>query len=479
MDEIIQKAKLGNRSSVTLLYNLSQDSVYATSFLLLGNEEKAKKVTSNIFSAIWNGFENSTIQTKKDFANVCIEKAVIECKKIILRNDPKGFQPPKNQNFTVISEKTPSDFNEALSALSTLQKFIFISRVVCKMTPEQIAKIAYVDVSTVKLAISSEKMNFERMGFSLDKAENQIIAKFKELKYQPDDASDVVDAIDNYVTPFEKKALVSKIKIMSGVLTVCIIISVIIIAFMIIGNGDDNTSAGTISKDTSSNTIPQDNWATSVVATDYAVIDIKDYGKISIALDSKTAPITVANFKKLANEGFYEGLKFHRIIEGFMMQGGNDATKNVPEIKGEFYANGVSNNLSHVRGAISMARTDVMDSANSQFFIVHEDSTFLDGKYAAFGYVVDGIEVVDKVCTDSKPTDNNGTIPKDEQPIINSVKIYSVEEFKAMTESSSDSTNESNVSEETSTDNSKLITDNSVISKEEEFSIVTTSEENA
>ena len=156
-----------------------------------------------------------------------------------------------------------------------------------------------------------------------------------------------------------------------------------------------------------------------------ATIEIKDYGTITVALDASAAPETVANFVSLAKSGFYDGLTFHRIIEGFMMQGGapKEGSKSPETIKGEFSANGVDNKLSHTRGAISMARANPYDIASSQFFIVHKDSTFLDGKYAAFGYVTSGIEVVDAVCEAAKPTDDNGSIPKDQQPVIVSVKI--------------------------------------------------------
>lgn len=155
-----------------------------------------------------------------------------------------------------------------------------------------------------------------------------------------------------------------------------------------------------------------------------AVITVRDYGKITVALDAEAAPITVANFVKLAESGFYDGLTFHRIMEGFMMQGGASDTKTADTIKGEFSANGVKNPLSHTRGAISMARNSIsMDSASSQFFIVHEDSTFLDGQYAAFGYVTDGMDVVDAICEGAKPTDDNGTIPLSRQPVIDSVVI--------------------------------------------------------
>ena len=159
----------------------------------------------------------------------------------------------------------------------------------------------------------------------------------------------------------------------------------------------------------------------------FADIEIKDYGTITVKLDGEAAPLTVKNFVSLAKEGFYDGLTFHRIIEGFMMQGGDpEGTGNGGSGKtiiGEFANNGYDNKLSHTRGAISMARSDNYNSASSQFFIVHQDSTSLDGSYAAFGYVTEGIEVVDAVCSDAQPVNSNGLIAAEEQPVITSITI--------------------------------------------------------
>ena len=159
----------------------------------------------------------------------------------------------------------------------------------------------------------------------------------------------------------------------------------------------------------------------------FADIEIEEYGVITVELDYTAAPITVRNFVTLASEGFYDGLTFHRIMDGFMMQGGDPLGTGLggsgKTIIGEFAANGHDNNLSHTKGAVSMARSSANNSASSQFFIVHEDSTFLDGQYAAFGYVTEGMDVVDRVCTEAKPTDKNGTIPADAQPVMTSVKI--------------------------------------------------------
>ena len=158
-----------------------------------------------------------------------------------------------------------------------------------------------------------------------------------------------------------------------------------------------------------------------------ADIVVKDYGTIEVELDPKEAPLTCENFIELANEGFYDNLTFHRIMKGFMIQGGDpngDGTGGSEKtVKGEFSSNGVENSLSHERGVISMARSSDKDSASSQFFICDADDPFLDGDYAAFGKVIKGMDVVDKIADDAKPTDNNGSISKDEQPVIETITI--------------------------------------------------------
>lgn len=159
----------------------------------------------------------------------------------------------------------------------------------------------------------------------------------------------------------------------------------------------------------------------------YVEIAVKDYGTISLELDADSAPITVTNFIHLAKEGFYDGLTFHRIIDGFMMQGGDpngDGTGGSDKtIKGEFSDNGVDNLIQHKRGVISMARSQDMDSASSQFFIMHQDAHSLDGQYAAFGHVTDGMEIVDKICEKTRVLDNNGTVAPEDQPVIESIKV--------------------------------------------------------
>lgn len=159
----------------------------------------------------------------------------------------------------------------------------------------------------------------------------------------------------------------------------------------------------------------------------HAKIVVKNYGTIALELDADVAPITVENFANLVNEGFYNGLTFHRIISGFIIQGGdplgNGTGGSSKTIKGEFASNGVKNSISHVRGTISMARSSMPNSASSQFFIVHKDSTFLDGQYAAFGTVTSGMEVVDKICAETAVEDDNGTVAKNNQPVIEKITM--------------------------------------------------------
>lgn len=133
------------------------------------------------------------------------------------------------------------------------------------------------------------------------------------------------------------------------------------------------------------------------------IIEMENGDEIKLELYPDKAPITVANFEKLVEQGFYDGLTFHRVIEGFMIQGGcpgGDGTGGPDEkIKGEFLANGVPNDLKHTRGVLSMARAAHPDSAGSQFFIMHKDAPHLDGQYAAFGKVTEGMEAVDRIAS--------------------------------------------------------------------------------
>lgn len=175
------------------------------------------------------------------------------------------------------------------------------------------------------------------------------------------------------------------------------------------------------------------NGVPDLTVTHHASIEIENYGTLHVELYGNEAPITVANFVKLAEEGFYDDTTFHRIIDGFMAQGGgydkSGAPKEADTIKGEFEINGVTNRIKHTEGIISMARVGgAPNSASSEFFIVDattaDNSASLDGNYAAFGKVTDGMEIIKQICDEIENTDDNGGVAKENRPVIKSITIH-------------------------------------------------------
>lgn len=192
---------------------------------------------------------------------------------------------------------------------------------------------------------------------------------------------------------------------------------ILCLGVLLTGCGNNNT-----------NNSATENQADLMSGKHHICIDVSNYRTIEVELDADTAPVTVTNFINLANSGFYNGLTFHRVIDGFMIQGGDpngDGTGGSSEkIKGEFKSNGVQNNISHIRGTISMARSSANNSASSQFFIMQKDTPSLDGQYAAFGTVTSGMDIVDKICKDCTDTNQNGVITdKSKQPVISTIRV--------------------------------------------------------
>ncbi len=216
----------------------------------------------------------------------------------------------------------------------------------------------------------------------------------------------------------QARALAKKQKMMSVLIPIAVLAVIVAIAlalgFTVGGWGRTDTA---------------DDGTYTPVATDHAAIEIEGWGTIHLELYGNDAPETVANFKKLAEEGFYNGLTFHRIIDGFMMQGGcpnGDGTGNAGQyIKGEFIANGFNNKILHTAGTLSMARGNSYDSASCQFFITEEDSPHLDGTYAAFGRVTSGMDIVHGICDSANPGYNGAIAPLD-QPVIVSITVHPV-----------------------------------------------------
>ena len=193
------------------------------------------------------------------------------------------------------------------------------------------------------------------------------------------------------------------------------------------GASDSSASTSAATSASASGSCVTSASGTYASGTHHATIEVEGYGTIKLELDADVAPVTVANFAKLAGDGFYNGLTFHRIISGFMVQGGdpngNGTGGSSEKIVGEFSENGHHYSISHVRGTISMARSQAYNSASSQFFIMQADTPSLDGQYAAFGHVTEGMDVVDAMCEAAHPTDNNGTIAVADQPRISSISM--------------------------------------------------------
>ena len=212
-------------------------------------------------------------------------------------------------------------------------------------------------------------------------------------------------------------------KLMRTALVMMLIMAMMVLAAACGGSTEEQTQP----EEPAQTEAPAAEPAEDPIGIHHAEIEIADYGTIKLELDGDTAPVTVQNFMDLANAGFYDGLTFHRIIDGFMIQGGDpngDGTGGSDQnIKGEFALNGVENNISHEKGVISMARAQDPDSGSSQFFITVDDATFLDGQYAAFGHVTEGQDVADKIAADAETLDDNGTVAPENQPVITTIRI--------------------------------------------------------
>jgi len=450
MSNLILSAAKGQRKAMEQLYGANKQKAYYVAKCLLGRNSMATEAAYFAFKTVWSGISAHGITTEEEFTHLVIRKTVDYCKKNIGKSDAKAFRIPHNRNFLIAGDSTIAKDcenigEEVLGKLPALHRFIFVLHTVGDYLPEQIASTFKFDMKTVSIALDAEKTNVERLTRHLEnKSSYEVILENIRDGEDDTDIPDVLDervgtVINNIATPIERKK-----KKQITVIGVSVLIGILLIVGIVLlatrdttgttyTSGDDTTVSDT---DTTADTtvISEPVIDLDETLTYYADIEIADYGTITVKLDHEAAPVTVSNFVNLAQNGFYDGLTFHRIMEDFMMQGGDpngdgtggntDENGNEVNIVGEFTDNGYENSLSHTRGAISMARATDYNSASSQFFIVHEDSSSsLDGQYAVFGYVTEGLDIVDSVCESAEPTDDNGTIAADAQPVITSVTI--------------------------------------------------------
>ena len=461
MTPLIKKARKGSREALTELYCSNKEYVYLLCNLLLCDRKSAEHACVQAFKNGWEYLLGGNIEAEREFTDFVVKKAVNHCKNKITKSESKAFKIPTNKNFSVTpyaKEDVVKDENacvQILVNLPPLQRFIYVLRLVGKWSDEEIAELIHAKPDTVEAALAAEQVNIERIADAI--RQKTGVEEFHALLEAEREESRIPYTVDSAVTvsigaiadPVEARA---KKKMMTvGLVSIVSVILVVVLIFGIVAIVRNSESGEPIDSETESDKGADDDkttepitWLTEVEnPTHYAIMDIADYGQITLALDGSSAPETVENFVTLAEEGFYEGLTFHRIIEGFVMQGGDpngngtggneDENGNEINIRGEFYYNGFENRLSHVRGAISMARAADYNSASSQFFIVHKDNVQkLDRLYAAFGYVIEGMDVVDAICESAEPLDNNGTIAVKEQPVITSVTIYTPEEYEQL-----------------------------------------------
>ena len=447
---IIKNAAMGQGKAMTALYQANKNTLYTIARSLLLEEGQAASAVYGSLRETWSTLKAARLSTPEQFTALATLKLVEQCKKQTLQKNPKALRVPHGRNVALpetlpIKDTFDSETDYILANLPVLHRYVLVLSSLAAMNTMQIANLLQLDLGLVEDMVAAQEDNLRalqaRSAKQYDSSLTELLA-LMALPQAPESMNkaclDAIDAIATAKAPELKKQQTTRIIICAAAIVAAIAIAVL--GIMAVGGldniGNDTEFTGTTGTNTTTgentDTDAEEIPANSAPALDantvyYADIDIADYGKITVKLDQASAPATSANFVNLANQGFYDGLTFHRIMEDFMMQGGcpygNGTGGSEENVVGEFAANGYNNPLSHTRGAIAMARATPYNSASSQFFICHKDVTSLDGQYAVFGYVTEGIEVVDAVCTKAEPTDNNGTILPSQQPVITSITI--------------------------------------------------------
>ena len=378
--------------------------------------------------------EKAAARLEKEAAGKSAEETAVAaaqiCKKLLLKSNAHAFEDIKSTRllseqfaFSEIGDEDEAGcYAYLVSQLSPLHRFLFVLKAEAGLDNEQIAKAMKMKPETVEQELAAAWNTMRRTLDSMEKDKEEPVPMYAVVRARiTDPLSDIALPEQNkpkkaYINPGaaapaapkkKKKPAITAPGRMSKKRKILYITAA---CLFVIGLGLLFAVPALMS--------------TGPV---YADITIENHGTITVQLDPEAAPTTVENFTTLAENGFYDGLTFHRIIEGFMMQGGdpngNGTGGSETKIVGEFAANGYENPISHTRGTISMARGDSYNSASSQFFIMHQDYTGLDGQYAAFGHVTSGMEIVDAICTAAQPIDGNGLIDPAAQPVITSVTI--------------------------------------------------------
>ena len=440
--KLIAKSALGDKKSLDFICEKYGKYVYFFCTTVISDNKKAENAFEKSFKAIFSAIsknpntDNLDEIVKSETAKVC-KSAIFDENNH--ENGAAKMQPfgdkDKISSASAITAEQKNLFVNALKSINANQRIVVLLNLLCDYNTKKIADILKISEDKVQNSLEYGRENIKkqlRMSDSkftkrdiifLMTASTNIV---KEAAAQAKIPDSVDSFLDEIVLSLAKPQKSDKKKAWIVISAVAVFLVAVIVVFVITSN-KSNGSAGATNDSASASNVSATIGESQAKGTHHAEINIKDYGVIKVELNGDVAPITVANFINLANSHFYDGLTFHRIIDGFMMQGGdplgNGTGGSENTIKGEFSQNGVENNLSHTRGAISMARSTDMDSASSQFFIVQSDSTYLDGQYACFGFVTDGMDIVDEICKNAVTTDSNGSVSAENQPVINSITI--------------------------------------------------------
>lgn len=440
--KLIAKAALGDKKSLDFICEKYGKYVYFFCTTVISDNKKAENAFKKSFKAIFSAIsknpntDNLDEIVKSETAKVC-KSAIFDENNH--ENGAAKMQPfgdkDKISSASAITAEQKNLFVNALKSINANQRIVVLLNLLCDYNTKKIADILKISEDKVQNSLEYGRENIKKQLRTSDSkfTKRDIIFLMtasanivKEAAAQAKISDSADSFLDEIVLSLAKPQKSDKKKAWIVISAVAVFLVAVIVVFVITSN-KANGSAGATNDSASASNVSATIGESQAKGTHHAEIDIKDYGVIKVELNGDVAPITVANFINLANSHFYDGLTFHRIIDGFMMQGGdplgNGTGGSENTIKGEFSQNGVENNLSHTRGAISMARSSDMDSASSQFFIVQSDSTYLDGQYACFGYVTDGMDIVDEICKNAVTTDSNGSVSAENQPVINSITI--------------------------------------------------------
>lgn len=440
--KLIAKSALGDKKSLDFICEKYGKYVYFFCTTVISDNKKAENAFKKSFKAIFSAIsknpntDNLDEIVKSETAKVC-KSAIFDENNH--ENGAAKMQPfgdkDKIPSASAITAEQKNLFVNALKSINANQRIVVLLNLLCDYNTKKIADILKISEDKVQNSLEYGRENIKKQLRTSDSkfTKRDIIFLMtasanivKEAAAQAKIPDSIDSFLDEIVLSLAKPQKSDKKKAWIVISAVAVFLVAVIVVFVITSN-KSNGSAGATNDSASASNVSATIGESQAKGTHHAEIDIKDYGVIKVELNGDVAPITVANFINLANSHFYDGLTFHRIIDGFMMQGGdplgNGTGGSENTIKGEFSQNGVENNLSHTRGAISMARSTDMDSASSQFFIVQSDSTYLDGQYACFGYVTDGMNIVDEICKNAVTTDSNGSVSAENQPVINSITI--------------------------------------------------------